>query len=416
MKTSPHDIADIVRRFSADYITQFGDVMLPSQKKAVFDMATCQTAACGGRRFRCDDCDHSFWIWHGCRNRACPKCHGKQITAWLANREVEMLPCPYFHLVATVPEELRPVFLKHQKFMYGLLLNIVSKELIALAREERFVGATPAVLAVLHTWNGRLGFHPHVHLLISGGGVSDNGLAWHEANASFLVPVKRLSKQIAKSLRKAIETQRPELLGEIPDKAWKASWCSFCVPYGRGEKAVLNYLSRYVFRMAVTNHRIVDVTETEVTFRYKDRKANVMQTETVSGVEFLRRFLIHVLPKGFHKVRYYGLWHPSKRVLQMAARVLLIFRKPTEKETALLTSENHSLDSPVEVLSGRTGTPGGKPCDSEKRYGECCPKCGSDRLQMIGESERRSIPHALVRLGLFDWIEAMTRGQPQCAG
>jgi hypothetical protein len=133
-------------------------------------------------------------------------------------------------IVATVPEELRPVFLKHQKFMYGLLLNIVSKELITLAREERFIGATPAVLAVLHTWNGRLGFHPHVHLLVSGGGVSDTGLEWREANASFLVPVKRLSKQIAKSLRKTMEMKRPELLNEIPDKAWKASWCFFRVP------------------------------------------------------------------------------------------------------------------------------------------------------------------------------------------
>ncbi|MCL2349203.1 MAG: transposase, partial [Planctomycetaceae bacterium] len=184
----------------------------------------------------------------------------------------------------------------------------------------------------------------------------------------------------------------------IPDKAWKASWCSFCVPYGRGEKAVLNYLSRYVFRMAVTNHRIVEVTETDVTFRYKDRKANTMKTETITGVEFLRRFLIHVLPKGFHKVRYYGLWHPGKRTLQMAARVLLIFRKPTEKEMPLLTSDLPSS----ELLA-----------ESEKRYGECCPKCGSDRLQIIGESERRSMPYHLIRLGMFDWIDAMSRGQPQ---
>ena len=293
--------------------------------------------------------------------------------------------------------------------MYGLLMNIVSKELIALAREERFVGATPAVLSVLHTWNGRLEFHPHVHLLISGGGVSNDGLTWHEANASFLVPVKRLSKQIAKSLRKAIETQRPELLNEIPKKAWKASWCSFCVPYGRGENAVLNYLSRYVFRMAITNHRIVNVTEKEVTFQYKDRKANTMQMETVSGVEFLRRFLIHVLPKGFHKVRYYGLWHPSKRALQMAARVLLIFSKPTGKEIPLLTSEISPPDIQVEVLFDRS-------TGSVKRYGECCPKCGSDRVHKIGKSKRISIPHEHIRLGMFDWIEAMTRGQPQCSG
>ena len=387
MNTSHHDIAEIVRHFAGDYTTQFGDVMLPSQKKAILDIATCQTATRGGRRFCCEDCEHSFWVYYGCRNRSCPKCHGGQIAAWLVDREVELLPCPYFHLVATVPEELRPIFLKHQKFLYGLLLKTVSKELIALAREKRFIGATPAVFAMLHTWNARLEFHPHVHLLVSGGGISDDGTTWHESNASFLVPVKRLSKQIAKSLRKAIEDERPELLTEIPDKAWKANWCSFCVPYGRGEKAVLNDLGRYVFRTAITNHRIVSVTETDVTFRYKDRKTNVMRTETVGGVEFLRRFLIHVLPKGFHKVRYYGLWHPSKRPLQMAARVLLIFRKPTGKETLLLTSESSSPDS-QEV--------------SEKCYGECCPKCGSEHVILMEERERTMIP--LEQPELLMWL------------
>jgi len=395
MKNTEHDIAEIVRRFCGDYITQFGGVMLPSQKKAILDIATCQTAARGGRRFCCEDCEHSFWVYYGCRNRSCPKCHGGQMAAWLADREVELLPCPYFHLIATVPEELRPVFLKHQKLLYGLLLKTVSKELIALARERRFIGATPAVLAMLHTWNARLGFHPHVHLLVSGGGISDDGATWHESNTSFLVPVKRLSKQISKSLRKAIEAERLELLAEIPEKAWKANWCSFCVPYGRGEKAVLNYLGRYVFRTAITNHRIVAVTENDVTFRYKNRKTNVMRTETVSGVEFLRRFLIHVLPKGFHKVRYYGLWHPSKRALSMAARVLLIFRKPTGKETLWLTSELPNLD-PSEA--------------KEKCYGEYCPKCGSERLQLMEERDRTMLP--LNRQELLLWLEKLNRGDP----
>jgi len=224
------DIAEIVRRFANDYIIQFGNVMLPSQKKAIFDIATCQTAVRGGQRLRCDDCEHSFWVYHGCKNRSCPKCHGSQLADWLAEREKELLPCPYFHLVATVPDELRPVCLKHQKFMYGLLLNVIATELIALAREERFIGATPAVLAMLHTWNARLEFHPHVHLLISAGGVSDDGTEWRDANASFLVPVKLLSKRIAQALHKSIKKKRPELLKEIPAKAWNAKWCSFCVP------------------------------------------------------------------------------------------------------------------------------------------------------------------------------------------
>jgi hypothetical protein len=187
-----------------------------------------------------------------------------------------------------------------------------------------------------------------------------------------------------------MDAEHPELLAEIPDKAWKTNWCSFCVPYGHGEKAVLNYLGRYVFRTAITNHRIVNVTETEVTFRYKDRKTNVMRTQTVSGVEFLRRFLIHVLPKGFHKVRYYGLWHPSKRALQMMARVLLIFRKPTGKEILLLTSELPISDS-VE--------------QEKKCYGECCPECGSERLILLDERDRMMVP--LNRPELLAWLSKL---------
>jgi len=389
------DIAQIVRRFAHEYTTQFEKVMLPSQKKAIFDIATCQTAVRGGQRFRCDDCTHSYWVYHGCKNRSCPKCHGSQLAAWLAEREKELLPCPYFHLVATVPDELRPVCLKYQKFMYGLLLNVIATELIALTREERFIGATPAVLTILHTWNARLEFHPHVHLLISAGGVTDDGTEWREAKASFLVPVKLLSKRIAQALKKAIKTMRHELLEEIPVKAWKAKWCSFCVPYGRGEKAVLNYLGRYVFRTAITNHRIVDVAETEVTFRYKDRKRNTMLLETITGLEFLKRYLLHVLPKGFHKIRYYGLWHSSKKALLMAARVLLIFRKPTEKEVPLLTG----VVAQCERLE-------------EKRYGKCCPKCNSERVRLMGENERVAIPLEEVQRGRFGWLKTLARGDP----
>lgn len=375
MNRPSFDIGDIVRQFSGEYTTQFGDVMLPSHKKTLLDITICQTKDCGGRRFHCKDCDHSFWIYHGCKNRSCPKCHGSQIADWLANRETELLPCPYFHLIATVPESLRPLFLKHQKVLYGLLMKTVSRCVIDITREKRFIGATPAVMSVLHTWNGRLQFHPHVHLLVSAGGVSDDGLQWLETSPTFLLPVKLLSKRIAKELQKAIKKERPDIEKQIPKKIWKESWCTFCVPYGRGEKAVLNYLGRYVFRTAITNSRIVEVTESDVTFRYKDRKVNRMCMETLSGVEFLRRFLLHVLPMGFHKVRYYGLWHPSKKGMQIAAKVLLIFRKPMEKEPLLLTSDV----PPAELLT-------------EPRYGERCPKCGSEHLELQEERPRCFVP------------------------
>jgi hypothetical protein len=394
MTHSDHDIADIVRQFSGEYSIQFGERMLPSQKKAILDIAICQTADCGGRRFQCADCEHSFWMYYGCKNRSCPKCHGGQIAAWLAEREVEMLPCPYFHLIATVPESLRPLFLKHQKSLYGLLMKTVSRCVIDIVRQDRFIGATPAILTVLHTWNGRLEFHPHVHLLVSAGGVSDDGQEWRECKASFLLPVKLLSKRIAVALKAVIEKERPDLAATIDKKVWKENWCTFCVPYGRGEKAVLNYLGRYVFRTAITNNRIVAVTETHVSFRYKDRKAGTMKTETVSGMEFLRRYLLHVLPKGFHKVRYYGLWHSSKQPEQLAAKVLLVFRKPTGAEPMLLTS----------------GIPPLEPLEEVVRYGERCPKCGSEHLALMEERPRTRLPWN--RPEVFEYMKEASRGDP----
>lgn len=165
------ELADVVRRFMGPYQEQFGDYMLPSHHRALQDIAQCMTKAMGGEHYHCKECHESFWIYHGCRNRSCPKCHGRQISAWLKARSVEILPCRYFHLIATVPSQLRSLFLRHQKILYGLLMKIAAESVRDLAAQKRFVGAEVGLLAVLHTWTGQLHHHPHVHMLVTGGGV-----------------------------------------------------------------------------------------------------------------------------------------------------------------------------------------------------------------------------------------------------
>ena len=192
------------------------------------------------------------------------------------------------------------------------------------------VGALPGMLSVLHTWNGRLMYHPHVHMLITGGGITPNGRHWQPARGEFLVPVALLSRKIAAEFRDALAAKEPDVAQSVPQNVWRRQWVSFVKHYGHGNQAVLNYLSRYVFRTAISNARILGMDQTHVTFRWKDRHADAWRTERLPGVEFLRRFLQHVLPRGFHKVRYYGLWHASKRPLSARAWLLLILETPPD--------------------------------------------------------------------------------------
>ena len=333
------------------------------------------TAEMGGHQYRCRDCDHTFWVYHGCRNRACPACHGRRMREWLEARRTELLPCDYYHLVATVPEELRHLFLSDQKFMYSLLMRTVAGAVTDLARDRKYLGATPGILMVLHTWTGQLQTHPHVHLLVTGGGVSDDGQSWREPRDRFLVPVKALSKLIAARFRDALKKAKPNAFDRLPRKTWKREWCSFCKHYGRGKLAVLAYLARYAFRIAITNTRIVAMDDTHVTFKYKQRDTGEWKPCCLTGVEFLRRFLMHVLPKGFHKLRYYGLWHHSKRDLQQRARLLLLlmarFRQGGPLRIADVAAEAES------VRRDRNA--------SNEGFSPSCPRCGSRRVEHLQE-------------------------------
>ncbi len=176
---------------------------------------------------------------------------------WLQAKQAELLPCDYYHIVVTVPEEIRHLFLSDQKFMYALFMKTVAGAVIDLTRDRKYLGATPGILMVLHTWTSQMHYHPHVHLLVTGGGVSDDRQSWCEPPGAFLVPVKALSKLIAARFRDALKKAKPEAFSRLPRKTWKQPWCSFSKHYGRAKKAVVDYLARYAFRIAITNARIV---------------------------------------------------------------------------------------------------------------------------------------------------------------
>jgi hypothetical protein len=316
------EVANVFRRFAADYLSAHGASMLPSHRRAIEDILSCRTAALGGQVWRCDQCDTEMFSYHSCRNRSCPKCHTAQTQEWLERRRAEMLPVPYFHITITVPEELREVLRANQLDGYGVLMRASAAAIIELARDPRYVGGTVGVLAVLHTWTQQLNLHPHVHCLVSGGGISEDASTWRPARRRFLVPIKALAKLVRGKFRAMLRQKCPDMI--IPDAVWRKRWILHVTAWGNGEQAVLDYLARYVFRVALTNARIVRLDDETVTIQYKERKTGRSRTCRLSGQEFMRRFLQHVLPRGFHKVRYFGLWHPAQR--HNAARVRQMFQ------------------------------------------------------------------------------------------
>jgi len=379
------NIDRLVHRAREAYRVRQGNRLLPSQDKALTDIGDCRTAAMGGHRYRCAECDETFWVYHACGNRACPACHGHDTRAWLEKRKAQLMPCDYFHLVATVPRNLRSAFLANQKAMYGLFMKTVAESVTALARDSRFVGGTPGILMVLHTWTGQLHYHPHVHLLVTAGGISDDGEHWRDPkNKDFLVPVKALSKMIRRRFGEQLAKLKPEVFDAIPATTWINGWNTFCKPYGDGAEAVLQYLARYVFRIAITNARIVNMDEGHITFRYKDPATKAWRHCRLDDFTFLDRLLQHVLPKGFHKVRYYGLWHHSKQAQQQALRLLeLTDRKP--KETP---ADIGQLAPEAEALANRH-----EPKTCETDFQPTCPRCGCERVIHLAEL-KRSVPSA----------------------
>jgi uncharacterized OB-fold protein len=305
------EVADVFSRYGDEYLRKFGNKMLLIQRRAFEDILKCRTEVMGGHIFRCDKCGYLHYSYHSCRNRSCPKCHKNDTAAWLEQRREELLNVEYYHVVFTLPQVLRPILRFHQKKLYGILMKSAAQAVIKLAADPHYVGGLIGVLCILHTWSSSLIYHPHAHCLIPSGGISADKEQWLAARNNYLVPVKALSKIFRGIFVEMAHKQLPNV--KLPDSIWQKDWVVYCKPTVQGTDKVLNYLGRYVHRVAITNSRIISIEDGKVTFRYKDSKSHQSKTMTLKAHEFIRRFLQHVLPKGVHKIRYYGLWSPVNR-------------------------------------------------------------------------------------------------------
>ena len=318
------EVADILRLHGPAY--RQAHRLLPSQQKVLEELVHCRTAACGGQLYRCDHCGQEHYSYHSCRNRHCPKCHREQTERWLIHRRARLLPCAYYLLTFTLPAPLRALAYAQQKALYGLLLSSAAAALQKLAWDPRYVGGHLAMLAILHTWTRAMLYHPHVHLLVSAGGLAKDRQHWVSArHPAFLVPGFALSKIFRGKFRAGLK--KLGLLGQIPSAVWQQNWVVHCQHAGQGQK-VLDYLARYVFRIAITHSRIERFEQGRVTFRYRDNRSQQLQRVNLSAEEFIRRFFLHVLPRGLVKVRSYGLFsaHCAEQLQQ--ARSLLEAQKP----------------------------------------------------------------------------------------
>lgn len=328
------EVVDIFRRYGEDYLETFAASLLPSHRRAMQDILRCRTPDLGGHVYRCDHCGREHYVYHSCRNRSCPQCHGAATDAWLAARREELLPGEYFHLIFTLPAAWRDIVRRHQKVLYGALMKAAAQALQTLAADPKYVGGQIGILAVLHTWGRTLTYHPHVHCLVPGGGLTDED-QWRAARKGYLVPVRALSKIFRGLFRQMAAARLPGVA--LPKAAREPSWVVYCKPSVQGAEKTLAYLGRYVHRVAISNRRIVSIDHGRVCFRYQKSGSRQWKTMTLGAQEFLRRFLQHVLPKGVHKVRYYGLWAPTNRPrLHRIQLALLADRPPTPSERSFV--------------------------------------------------------------------------------
>ncbi len=404
------EVADIVRR-CGDRFRQTHRVSF-AQQRVLRDVTACRTAELGGHVQACDGCGHRQISYNSCRNRHCPKCQAAARAEWMAAREQELLPVPYFHLVFTLPQQLRPLALQNKKVMYGLLFRAAADTLLTVAADPKHLGAKIGFLAVLHTWGQNLMHHPHLHIVIPGGGLSEEGSKWVPCKRSrhgqnFFLPVRILSRvfrgKFIAGLKRAYAQGQLEFHGQLKsltnprqfeqllNQSVRTDWVVYAKrPFG-GPKQVLKYLARYTHRVAISNHRLLRLEDDRVTFRYKDYADNQQTTTmTLEATEFLRRFLLHVLPRGFVRIRHYGLLSNRDRTARLnQCRKLLGVPAPEE------TSDQISLSD----------------CDAAEQDREAtlpCPKCETGRLIIIelvpATRHRIPPPHFLsipVRLQQF---------------
>jgi hypothetical protein len=299
------ELAEIVRRYGPAYQEKLGERLLPSQRAALKAIAQCRTEALGGHVYFCPECVETCYSYHSCRNRHCPKCQHDAAQTWLDKQRD-------FLVTFTLPAGLRNLVRSHQQVVYDLLFRTSAEALQQLALDPRFVGGRIGLVGVLQTWTRDLRYHPHGHFLVPGGGLTPDGQTWRRAKNPFFVHVKPLARLFRAKFRDAL--RKTALFAQVTTATWSQDWVVDCRPVGSGETA-LKYLAPYVFQVALSNRRILKLENDQVTFTYKDGDSGKTKQATLAVEAFLQRFLQHVLPKGFVKVRYDGILAPGQRPL-----------------------------------------------------------------------------------------------------
>jgi hypothetical protein len=349
------EVADIFRAAGPTYRATHAGHLSLVQLKVMTAIKTCRTAALGGHVEACEDCGHSRITYNSCRNRHCPKCQGAAARVWLAEREADLLPVGYFHVVFTLPTEIADIAFQNKALIYDLLFKAASETMLTIAADPKHLGARIGITAVLHTWGSAMTHHPHVHMIVPGGGIAPDGKRWISSRPAFLLPVRVLGSLFRRLfLTRLMALHQSGKLGffghlaQLADKraflrhispVRKKRWVVYAKPPFGGPEAVLAYLSRYTHRVAISNRRLIAFDEQGVTLRYKDYRRDGperQQVMTLATDAFIRRFLAHVLPRGFHRTRHYGILSSSARKTSIAlARQLLNVAPPLDDEEAV---------------------------------------------------------------------------------
>ena len=393
------EVADVFRAHGAAWREANAGHVSLAQLKVMSAIETCRTAALGGHVERCEDCAHERIAYNSCRNRHCPKCQAAAARQWLEEREAELLPVPYYHVVFTLPASIGAIAFQNKAAVYDLLFRTAADTLITIAADPKHLGARIGLTAVLHTWGSPLIHHPHVHVIVPGGGLSPDGSRWIACRPGFFLPALVLSRLFRRLFLEGLDALhkagRLTFLGDLAPLADQRAFDAALAPLRRskwvvyakrpfaGPQAVLAYLARYTHRVAIANSRLVALDEAGVTFKWKDYRIkgrDRLKTMTLDPAEFIRRFLLHVLPSGFHRIRHYGLFAGTVRAHNI------------ERARQLLAAPKLSPQSAQAEADSETETP------SPARR---CPCCGG-RMVIIetfeGARPARSTSPSRIRI------------------
>ena len=332
-------IAHIFKQHGAQYLKSYQHKMPPSHQKTMRDIMICRSGLLGWHKYYCTHCRQTHFLNNSCRNRHCPQCQTDKTQNWINRQQEQLLPVEYFLFTFTIPEALRRLARSNQKIFYNILFRVSRESLQLLAGDKRFIGGETGMVGVLHTWSQTLEYHPHIHYIIPGMAFDTNKQTLRFARDGFLVHVKALSRLFRSRFKRALQNEH--IYEKISNNVFDKEWIVHGKSVGSGGNAV-KYLAQYVYRVAISNQRIISCQNGQVTFTYKDRNTECNKLMKLDAQEFIRRFLQHVLPKGFQKVRYYGFLHPKKRMFFNQIRLVL--------KAKCIIPENKTLKWTKEIL------------------------------------------------------------------